>query len=289
MEIGDLVVGYLSHNSELLNKHTINGYAICATKFIEFLGPETHTEEIDHEKLTEFIADLRKRGLSDRTVSYHLCVCKNIIKYCEYLGKKCGVKSVDVPQVKARSRRRRPLKIDHIDLLLKHNTTSRSSFVRLRNELFVRLLFDTGVRTSEFCEIEIPDLDLEQKSIPVQTKKGGVDRVVYWGEETHRVLLRYLQEYRQFYGGALLFTNNRGERINPRTIQRVIKEMADKAGLEGICPASCRTGLATHLNRNGVDLRVVQILLGHTSINTTQIYSQLENSDTRRAYKKAMV
>jgi site-specific recombinase XerD len=162
------------------------------------------------------------------------------------------------------------------------------TLAHVRDTAILELLFSTGLRVSELCSLN-SDLDLSQDSFSVRGK-GEKVRVIFLSEEAKRSVARYLKA-RKDMEEALFVNMPSGKRIparlTPRSIERIIKTYAAKAGItKKITPHVMRHAFATDLLNNGADIRSVQQMLGHASITTTQIYTHVTDSRLRDVHKK---
>jgi site-specific recombinase XerD len=140
-------------------------------------------------------------------------------------------------------------------------------------------VYSAGLRSAEATALDLGDVDFEQESVHVRHGKGGKDRFVPLGEEAAYWLTRYLREARpSLVGGAenALFVSARGRRLDTSTLRRIAPH-----------PHRLRHAFATHLLEGGADLRVIQELLGHSSLSTTQMYSHVDGKRLRRVYDRA--
>ncbi|MBU6323638.1 MAG: tyrosine-type recombinase/integrase [Patescibacteria group bacterium] len=158
----------------------------------------------------------------------------------------------------------------------------------LRDKAMFELLFSTGLRVSELCALD-SDLDLTQDSFSVRGK-GDKVRVVFLTPAAKTSVAAYMKARKDM--GEALFVNiakgrERGERLSPRSVERIIKRYAAKAGItKKVTPHVLRHSFATDLLGNGADIRSVQQLLGHASINTTQIYTHVTDAHLREVHRK---
>src|SRR5207247_2799072 len=148
----------------------------------------------------------------------------------------------------------------------------------LRNRALIELVYSAGLRSAEAVGLELADVDFEQEAVRVRGK-GGKERIVPLGEEAAYRLRLYLQEGRpQLARGAVdaVFLSARGRSLDTSTLRRICPH-----------PHRLRHAFATHLLEGGADLRVIQELLGHSSLSTTQIYSHVDGRRLRRVYDRA--
>ncbi|KQB86634.1 tyrosine recombinase XerC [Corynebacterium lowii] len=165
----------------------------------------------------------------------------------------------------------------------------------LRNHAMMELLYATGIRVSELCGLDLSRLDLAGCTVRV-LGKGNKERVVPFGMPARRALQRWLGEGRPVLAakGAkgskpteAVFLGSRGGRINPRQVRRIVEVAAGGVGAEGLTPHGLRHSAATHLLEGGADLREVQELLGHSSMQTTQVYTHVSSQRLRKVYEQA--
>lgn len=154
-----------------------------------------------------------------------------------------------------------------------------------REKALVEFLVSTGCRLSEVAQLRAADLNLADRSVQV-TGKGDKDRVVYFSVRARLMIEEYMMQRK---GGDGLFVSNKSpyEPLKPRAIQRIVRSLSERAGLEGrVHPHLLRHTFATHALNGGMDVTVIQRLLGHEDIATTQIYAELNEEGVRHQYNK---
>lgn len=158
-------------------------------------------------------------------------------------------------------------------------------FIRTRDRLILSLLYSSGLRVSELVSLRINDIDLQDRTIRIRGK-GDKDRIVLFDENTRHLLEDYLQK--RVYESDYLFLNRFGDPLTPRYVQMMIKNYARKAGInKKVTPHILRHSFATHLLKNGVDIRAIQQLLGHSNLSTTQIYTSVDMQTLKNVYDRA--
>ncbi len=225
--------------------------------------------------LGDWVAELgrgRPRRLSPATIARKLTAVRSLLRYA--LG------PTRVPDVPLAPRRPRRLpnapKLAEVEAVLAE--LEGTDTLALRNRAIVELVYSAGLRSREAVELELGDVDFEQEAIHVRGKSGK-ERVVPLGEEAAHWVARYLQGARpQLARGAerALFLSARGRRLDTSAVRRILPH-----------PHRLRHAFATHLLEGGADLRVIQELLGHSSLSTTQIYSHVDGRRLRRVYDRA--
>jgi len=156
-----------------------------------------------------------------------------------------------------------------------------------RDHAILTVMAYTGLRVSEVCHLNCEDINLRERTLGVISGKGDKDRMVVFAQTMALALRRWL-ETREEVGTDALFLNKNGSRLSPRSVQRIVKAYAEDAGIRKVVtPHVLRHTMATTLLRHGADIRIIQQLLGHSSIATTQIYTHVDDQMLRTAYDKA--
>jgi integrase/recombinase XerC len=160
----------------------------------------------------------------------------------------------------------------------------------LRDRAVLELLYATGIRVSELCGLDLPDVDRGRRVVRV-LGKGAKERSVPYGAPAEAALDAWLRHGRPALAGArsgsALLLGARGARLHTTTARRIVDAAAQAAGLPHTSPHGLRHSAATHLLEGGADLRSVQEMLGHASLASTQIYTHVSVERLRRAYEQA--
>jgi integrase/recombinase XerC len=169
---------------------------------------------------------------------------------------------------------------------------ARHVVLRLRDSAMMELIYSTGLRVSEACGLDVTDVDRDRYGVPivlVRHGKGGKSREVPLGGAADRALVAYVPARRALGAtGPALFVNARGERLTPRSVQRMVKRWTIAGGVHAnATPHALRHSFATHLLDEGVDLRSIQELLGHASLSSTQIYTKVSLDHLMKVYDDA--
>jgi integrase/recombinase XerD len=156
-----------------------------------------------------------------------------------------------------------------------------------RDLAILTLLCYTGLRVSEACALEWGDIDFTERVIRVQSGKGGKARIVIFEDSTRQALRDWLSVW-ESAGHDRVFTNRKKGPISVRSVERIVERHARSAGISKVVtPHVLRHTFATTLLRRGMDIRIIQVLLGHASVATTQIYTHVDDSMLKSSYDKA--
>ena len=169
------------------------------------------------------------------------------------------------------------------------NAVSADEVHFLRDSAILELLYATGMRVAELVRLDLGDIDFQRGTLQV-TGKGNKQRVVPFGHAAEDALKQWIDHGRGKLAAAdteAVFVGSRGGRIDQRQVRRIVNKAARVTGAQGLTPHGVRHSAATHLLEGGADLRVVQELLGHSSLNTTQIYTHVSAQRLQRVYEQA--
>jgi integrase/recombinase XerD len=173
--------------------------------------------------------------------------------------------------------------LDSYDPVDSSSPTSES--LKLRNKLILALLYSSGLRVSELVTIQINHVDFDERTIRIRGK-GEKDRIVLFDDATKIMLEEFIQK--RSCDSEYLFVNRQGNHLTPRYVQMMIKDYARVAGIKKkVTPHILRHSFATHLLKNGVDIRAIQQLLGHSNLSTTQIYTSVDMETLKNVYDRA--
>ena len=156
----------------------------------------------------------------------------------------------------------------------------------LRDRTVLYLLYGTGMRVSELSDLNIENLDLKNRLIRIVEGKGNKDRIIPLPDLIVPVLQEYLEARRKDKDPSALILNRSGHRLTSRSIQRLVKKYKEQTNFQEkkVTPHTLRHAFATHLLANSVDIRVIQELLGHASLSTTQLYTHVSLEHLRKSY-----
>ncbi|MDO5852393.1 MAG: tyrosine-type recombinase/integrase [Methanobacteriaceae archaeon] len=156
---------------------------------------------------------------------------------------------------------------------------------QMRDKLMLTLLYSTGLRVSELVKIERNSIDFKERTMRIRGK-GDKDRIIVFDENSKKLLKKYLEQIDDT--NPFIFTNPTGNPLTSRYVQLMIKKYAKKSGIKRrVTPHILRHSFATHLLKNGVDIRAIQQLLGHSNLSTTQIYTSVDLHTLKDLYDSA--
>ncbi len=272
---------YLAYLAEIRRRslHTIRNYRTDLTGYLAFLAErETPYDEAGRSDARSYLAALRSRDVADASVRR---VATTIRGFYGWLDRE-GVVLKNVPGDSPlrlrypRTGKRLPkfLERSEVDAIVAAPDTDGPS--GLRDRAILELLYGAGLRVSEAVGLDVRDLDLTNRQARV-TGKGDKTRISLFGEPARDALVAYLEEGRPALAtGAqtALFLNRSGGRLSARSVQTLVRNAGMQAGVrQPVHPHLLRHSFATHLLEGSADLRVVQHLLGHSSPDTTQVYT----------------
>ena len=265
------------------SKKTFENYNRDLNKFFKFLNDYKikDIKKITKETVRLYFLKQKNNNISNRTLGRYYSSLNSFFLYSiehEYIGVN-PLKFIDYPKYTNKI----PEYIYDYQLeKLLNEKTSENVEIELRNKLIIHLLLDTGVRVSELVNIKVHDIDVEERIIKV-FGKGSKERFVFFTSKTKELLTNYLIKRKEKAITDNLLINYKGEKLTERSVQKIIKLVGEKIGLD-IHPHLLRHTFATDLLNKGADIRMIQELLGHENLDTTQIYTHVSNSRVKEVY-----
>jgi len=276
---------------------TIDNYRRYLERFFEFSRVK-RTDQINQEKIREFRVYLNRQPgfktigqtsstLKKRTQNYHLIALRVFLKYLLRYGYEVySPENIELAKVGQRE-------VDHLDYteLQRIIDVSRDN---PRNYTMITVLFSTGLRLSELCSLN-RDIDINSGELSIRGK-GEKLRVVFLSDESRMAIRLYLASrvdidealfVQEGPGSVKLLEEGKSIRLTPRSVERVVKQLAVAAGIsKHVTPHTIRHSFATDLLRNGADMRSVQMMLGHSNIATTQVYTHVTDKQLREIHER---
>jgi integrase/recombinase XerD len=272
-----------------LSQNTIDAYRRDLEKFSEFatergLGKAPQVKRAD---VVDFLASLYLRKLDARSVARHLVSLRQFFRFLlsEELIPEDPVVTVESP--KFRQSLPQFLSVEEVDRLLAQPDVS--SALGLRDKAMIELLYSAGLRVSELCNLAVDDLHVDAGSLRC-IGKGNKERLVPVGKRALAVLQLYIKKARPEIVGEhtskYLFIIRKGNKLDLFRFCKILGQYGRNAGLrKALKPHMLRQCFATHLLDHGADLRSVQMMLGHSDISTTQIYTHVVEERLKQVYK----
>jgi integrase/recombinase XerD len=271
-----------------LSTNTIQAYRRDVGKFAEFSAKRSQDlKDIQRGDIVDFLASLYKRGLDSRSVARHLVTIRNFFRFALMEGYIVDDPAATIESPKFRQALPEFLSLEEVNQLLRQ--PDRSSIVGLRDQAMIELLYSCGLRVSELCTLRVADVEMQAGCLRC-IGKGNKERLVPVGRQALKVVAEYLNKSRpellREASSPYLFLNQRGRRLDRIGFWKVLGEYGRRAGLRKVLtPHMLRHSFATHLLDRGADLRSVQIMLGHSDISTTQIYTHVVEERLKQVYK----
>jgi len=283
-------INYLTVEKGLAD-NTLKSYAADLNDFILFLQKKgvNSWEEVNGEVILIYLAKLRKNKVASATLSRRISSLRSFFQFLT-AEKRININPVaNLKTPKTEKKLPQVLSLQEIDILLSQPDLSKPQ--GLRDKAILEVLYSTGLRISELTLLNLDSINLEDGYLRC-FGKGSRERILPLGELACQALKDYLEKGRlKLLKNAreeALFINRQGKRLTRQGCWKIIKFYAKKAGFtKDITPHTLRHSFATHLLENGADLRVVQELLGHLDITTTQLYTHLTTKHLREVYDKA--
>jgi len=289
-EVFNRYVNYLEAERNV-SPYTVRNYTTDLLDFFQFLKTKGigSLKDVDKPVLRDFLSHLMEEGLVKASIARKLSAIRSFYRYLlrEGMVPTSPVATTSSPKLD----RRLPsfLTIEEVEQLLEAPDLSKPE--GLRDRALMELLYASGLRVSELVNLNLEQVNLNTNEIRA-LGKGAKERVVLIGKPAAEALSVYLSQGRPELSGKklsnALFLNRYGERLVKRRVQRILEKYANIAGIgKRVYPHLLRHTFATHLLDGGADLRVVQELLGHADLSSTQIYTHVTKSQARKVYLSA--
>jgi len=295
-EVFEKYIKYLEAERNV-SPYTIRNYTtdLCGSEkvkgFFTFLKERniSSLDKVDRQVLRDYMAYLVGQGIVKASIARKLSAIRSFYRYLVREGILASNPIEKASSPKLDKRLPSFLTLDEVERLL--NSPDLSTPQGQRDRALLELLYASGLRVSELVGLDLGEVNLDTNEIRVWGK-GSKERVVLMGSPASEALSNYLRQGRpRLLGGKktnALFINRYGQRIPERRVQKMLEYYAKKAGIEKrVHPHILRHTFATHLLDGGADLRVVQELLGHARLSSTQIYTHVTKGQTKKVYLSA--
>ncbi|TGM04968.1 site-specific tyrosine recombinase XerD [Leptospira jelokensis] len=272
-----------------LSDNSIYSYGYDLNKFAIFLEKEhINFLEVKANDIMRFLEEERERKISAKTLAREVVAIRQFYKYLrdEKRLDSNPTEKIETPEVA----RTIPDYLTQTEIEELFRNIKEDNLYELRDKCIFELLYSSGLRISEACNLKMSDIDMENMTITVEGK-GGRQRLVPFGEKSLEILKRYLTESRTEILKKricdFVFVSKKGSYINRKSVWRLLNHYIKRTKIKKkVTPHTLRHSFATHLLENHADLKSVQELLGHIDISTTQIYTHMANKTLKEVHKK---
>ncbi len=266
------------------SKHTLRAYRKDLEEFFSFV--KTPVKEIEINHIRGFIAYRLNSGCSKTTVSRQLATLRSFFRFLHREGYVDFNPAKLIQNPKTDRRLPRFLTVDEVFSLVEK--PEGFGFLPVRNRAILELIYSAGLRVSEVSGLSVDDVNLRDGYVKVKGKRRK-ERIVPIGSKAIDALKRYVIERKLLKKKTeAFFINRKGGALSERSIRKIVVKYAKEAGIGGrIGPHTLRHTFATHLLQGGADLRIIQELLGHSSLSSTQVYTHLDITHLMDIYDKS--
>ena len=303
---------FLYYEEVILGKsyNTVRSYRRDIYQFIDYLNEYeeiTKFDEVETITVRSFIAYLNSgdksrqlstesggekkekpvNPVSKRSINRKISALRTFFKYLQekQIVKINKISYIAMPKFE----KELPNILNKEDLNKLRDVINTGKITGVRDRLIIEMLYSSGMRASELIDLSEYMINIPEREIRV-IGKGDKERITFFSETARKWLEKYLSDKRKEYGNyskETVFTNNRGEKLTTRSLRRLISNYGKEAGIQKeITPHVFRHSFATELLNNGVDIRYLQELLGHSSISTTQVYTHVSKALLKDIYMK---
>lgn len=286
----DLFLSYLKHERHS-SPCTLRAYGEDLSLLASLLeeGNVHSWQSAQYADLRRILAGMKAGGLAAATIARRLAALRSFYRFLVRQGQVASNPAAALQAPRLAHALPRVLSVAEIDALMESPDTGTP--LGLRDLVLLELLYGAGLRVSELCSLDLDAVDVVRRRVRIMGK-GAKERSVIFGRAARDALLSYLKDARpqlaSQLSGAALFLNYRGGRLTTRSVLRIYdKYVTDTAARLKLSPHALRHSFATHLLDNGMDLRSVQELLGHASLDTTQVYTHVSTARLQEAHAKA--
>jgi len=267
-----------------LSKNTVSSYKNDISSFLSWLNKkQINYQQVSGKNINEFISNLFNSGLKSSSINRKISSIKH---FYLFLSKKKIIKYSPADEIETpKQEKYLPISMseDEVEKLLSSPNSNR--IIERRDKAMIEILYATGMRISELVNLKLTDVDFNRSVLKV-FGKGSKERLVPYGEKAAEALDIYLRD-RKKSDSKNVFLSNRGSQITRGAFWQRIKIYIKRENLKSsISPHTLRHAFATHLLNRGADLRSVQILLGHSDLSTTQIYTHIAKQRLGEILKK---
>lgn len=282
-------MGYLAFERGS-SSHTVEAYGRDLERYVKALEEKgvTEPDDVTRPLIEEHLEHLAEEGYAPSSVERALSAIKSFHRFMLQEEMSSVSPAAALPLPKKAERLPDVLSVRQALALLDQPFPKTAS--GQRDRAIIEVLYGCGLRVSELTGLDVGAVSLEDEVVRV-IGKGSKERLVPLMGSAHKALAEYLSDWRgelvSSRSGAAVFLNVRGGRISRQSVFAIVERAGRVVGIDGLHPHTLRHSFATHMLQGGADIRIVQELLGHSSIQTTQLYTHLDRSHLRMAYLSA--
>lgn len=299
MDISTASSSFLEHLRVIKNasEHTIRNYGIDLRNFQEYLEYHFSSKKkeisffalstIDRKMIRGFLSWLHMHGKNRRTIARRLSSLRSFFKYLlqrDWISSD-PTEEMDHPKI----HKALPVSLSNEEILLFFDQPDTSTCLGYRDRVMMELFYSSGLRVSELVGLNQEDFDHPQLLVKLRGK-GKKERIVPITKNASTWVLNYLHHPERNASAVdekAVFLNKNGTRLSPRSVDRKFDLYLHQSGLAGkVTPHTLRHTIATHWLENGMDLKTIQIMLGHSALSTTTIYTQVSSKLKKKIYDK---
>jgi len=275
-----------------LADNSVESYKRDIQQYIHFLEEQKifDWDKIDRYDIVLFLQQLKENGKSDNSI---IRMTSSLRQYHQFIRQEKVTQNDPMQYVETPKKAEvlpKVLSLKEVERLL--NTPDIETFIGLRDRAILEVMYAAGLRISELVHLRMDELHLTMGFIQT-VGKGNKERIIPIGQEATKWLNEYLETSRPIFENKaaeespFVFLNARGKGLTRQGVWKNLKQIVQKAGIrQNVTPHMLRHSFATHLLENGADLRIVQELLGHSDISTTQIYTHITKARMKNVYEQ---
>ncbi len=293
--VTDCFEPFLFHLKNIKNssEHTVRNYTLDLKSFKKFLDGFP-SDEIDRKTIRAYLAQLHDEKLAKKTVARRMSSLRTFFKYALAEGKisQNPIAEIDTPKID----KYLPTSLNYDQVVHLFEQPDVSSYLGIRDRAIMELFYSSGLRVSELVAMDRGDIDFSQHLMKIKGK-GKKERIVPITRNAASWIKNYLdnplreladKEHQPEKDPNAIFLNKWGTRLTTRSVDRQFQTYIQRSGLAGkATPHTIRHTIATHWLENGMDLKTIQLILGHESLATTTIYTQVSTALKRKVYEKS--
>ena len=289
-ELNNVLTEYFDYlKSKSLSENTIKNYFRDLIEYFNYLNQNNLSafKSIKPEHIRKMLSFLIDRGFSKLSISRKISAIKSYITFLEKFNYSSDNFSELITIPKKTRSLPKVMTEKEINQLIKHVEINTKK--NLRDDALIELLYSTGLRVSEIANLKIGDINFEKSEIKI-LGKGNKQRVVIFNNKSKEKIIKYMKNDKRLISlkTEALFQNKFKQSLSPRSIQRLLKKYLNFSGINSkYSTHTLRHTFATHLLEGGADIKVIQQLLGHSSPETTKIYTHLSSPALKNVYNNS--